>query len=777
MHMIKKIVMILTVIVTVTFGAAAVAIENSTGSFAAAQQLLETGQNDKAVEQLGKLADDFAVQNMPKDQAEALLYSGQAYLQSGRYEQAGAQLTKSVELARQTGSRVILAKALNLMGNLYVGSQFNQTTGKETNAKVRSLSIVKKDQGSDYLSESLVLATELADVRLTAAILNNQGNLYASRHNYAVAKSKFLEALAVIQGADDGLKASILTNLAALCSNSGEYVEAEKYAVQADNVFSAMPLTVERMNASIKLGNTLLKVAKNQPARRTEVGDAAHRAFTSALLCADGLNDEQARGYALGYDGMVYETVGDIPKSFDLTRKALFAAQLAANHEQLALWQWQLGRLHAVSGNEDASLAAYKRSLSELQQLKQSAPTQCSECVVSFPEFIEPVYSGLLDRMFSRIDRTDTANLQQFLSEIRDTIEAFRTAELQDFFKDACITTQNNSATGFRAPAATALIYYTILPKRLEILVQYPSSFKRYTVGIDSDTLAKDITLFRSSLSQNLDSYLVNAKRLYGVMLQPLQDDLTAERIATLVIVPDGVLRTIPVTALHDGKEFVVAKYAVAVTQGIQLTDTSAVSRDSRGILMAGISESVFDFPALPSVTSELAGIAGMYDGTTLMNSAFKINALKTSIDTKPYSIIHLATHGEFAGDIDNMFILAYDGLIKFDQLDRFIRVTKYKDTPLELLTLSACKTAAGDDRAVLGLAGIAVKAGAKSTMATLWEIDDKATSELIIEFYRQLKTAGISKSQALQNAQVKLMQQYPNPYYWSPFLMVGNWM
>jgi CHAT domain-containing protein len=176
-------------------------------------------------------------------------------------------------------------------------------------------------------------------------------------------------------------------------------------------------------------------------------------------------------------------------------------------------------------------------------------------------------------------------------------------------------------------------------------------------------------------------------------------------------------------------------------------------------------------------VASELKGISAIFDSTTLLNSEFSINALKTHIEKKPYSMIHLATHGEFAGDINKMFVLAYDGPIKFNQLDRFIKVTKYKDTPLELLTLSACKTAAGDDRAALGLAGIAVKAGAKGTMATLWEIDDKATSELVVEFYRQLKIKGTSKSQALRNAQLQLMKEYPHPYYWSPFLMIGNWL
>ncbi|MEI6703273.1 MAG: CHAT domain-containing protein, partial [Deltaproteobacteria bacterium] len=756
---------------------ASAATENSAGPFASALQLMEIGQNDKALEHLVMLSDDFAARNLPKEQAEALLYAGQLYMQSGRYAEADAQLTKSAGLARNSDSRIVLAKSLNLLGSLLIGVPYSQPDSKVARLNVRSHQVVEKDRGLDYMTEALLLAKEQSDPHLAASILNNQGNLYAGRSNFADARNKFLEALALAQGSDAGFRASILANLSTLCVNYAEYGEAERYAAQAFDLISPLPFSGEKVNVLIKSGNTFLRVARNLPARSKEAGEAAHLAFKSALLCADGLKDEKARGYALGYDGTVYENAGEVQKAFDLTRKALFAAQLADSREQLALWQWQLARLHSVSGNEDASLAAYKRALSELQQLKQSAPTQCGECAISFKEFTEPVYKGLLDSMFSRIERVKAADMQKSLAEIRDAIESFRTAELQDFFKDACVTTRHNSAETFSTPAATALVYYTILPKRLEILVQYPSGFKRYTVNVDSRTLAREVAMFRSSLSLNFGNYLTGAKRLYGFMLSPLQDDLAAEKIGTLVIVPDGALRTIPVTALHDGKEFVIAKYAVAVTQGVQLTDTSPVSPNFRGILMAGISESVFDFPALPSVTSELSGIAGIFGGTTLYNSDFKIAALKSNIEKKPYSIIHLATHGEFAGDINNMFILAFDGLVKFDQLDRFIRVTKYKDTPLELLTLSACKTATGDDRAVLGLAGIAVKAGAKSTMATLWEIDDKATSELIVEFYRQLKTAGISKSQALKNAQVKLMKQYSHPYYWSPFLLVGNWM
>lgn len=777
MNVIKKLALLLSVVVLPTSTVFA-AIENSASPFAPALQLLETGQNEKALQQLVVLADDLATRNRPAEQAEALLYSGQAYLQSGRYEQANVQLTKSAELARKTDARIVLAKSLNLLGALLIGSAHNQPDAKQTNINVRSGRVVEKDKVLGYLTEALELAIELSDPRLTAAILNNQGNLYAGRNNLAAAKNKFQEALAVKQNSDAALKASILVNFSVVCAKYSEYDEAEIYAAQAYSLALALPFSVEKMSILLKTGTTLAKVARHFKARSAEASEAAHHVFRDALLCAEGLRDEKSRGYALGYDGMVYESNAELQKSFDLTRKALFSAQLVGSHEQLALWQWQLARLHSAAGNEDASLAAYKKALSELQQLKQSAPLQCSDCTISFKEFVEPVYKGLLDKMFTSIDKEGiTSDHQKSLVDIRDAIESFRTEELQDFFKDTCVTDRQNSATSFSPPAATALLYYTILPKKLEILVQLPSGFKRYTVAVDSRALVKDIFMFRSALNLNYDSYLTSAKRLYDVLLKPLQDDLIAEKVATLVVIPDGALRTIPIAALHDGKEFVVSKYAVAVTQGIQLTDASPVSLDFKGIFLAGISESVFDYPPLQSVTSELKGISGIFDSVTLLNSEFKIDALKSNIEKRRYSMIHLATHGEFAGDLNNMFILAYDGLIKFDQLDKFIRVTKYKDTPLELLTLSACKTAAGDDRAALGLAGIAVKAGAKSTMATLWEIDDKATSELVVEFYRQLKTQGTSKSQALKNAQVKLMKQYPHPYYWSPFLMIGNWM
>ncbi|MHC5828531.1 MAG: CHAT domain-containing protein, partial [Nostoc sp.] len=99
--------------------------------------------------------------------------------------------------------------------------------------------------------------------------------------------------------------------------------------------------------------------------------------------------------------------------------------------------------------------------------------------------------------------------------------------------------------------------------------------------------------------------------------------------------------------------------------------------------------------------------------------------------------------------------------------------------SPLELLILSACETAAGDQRAVLGLAGMAVRSGARSTLGTLWAVQDESTVDLMNKFYLELSQPGVTKAEALRQAQLLLLRSsnYGHPYYWAPFVLVGNWL
>jgi CHAT domain-containing protein len=272
--------------------------------------------------------------------------------------------------------------------------------------------------------------------------------------------------------------------------------------------------------------------------------------------------------------------------------------------------------------------------------------------------------------------------------------------------------------------------------------------------------------------------YMRHAQTLYDWLVRPLAPDLAAVSIKTLVFVPDGVLRTIPMAALHDGEQFLIRKYALATTPGLDLTDPKPLRRDKIQMLTAGLTEAVQGFSALPYVSTELATIQNLYGGTQLLNQDFLVSSIEEELKQGDFSIVHIASHGQFASEVEQSFILAFDDKLTMDRLEQFVGRLRFREDPLELLTLSACETAVGDDRAALGLAGIAVKAGARSALATLWRVQDEAAAILVTEFYRQLQDPTVSRAVALQRAQLKLLDdpRYKAPFFWSPFLLINNW-
>jgi CHAT domain-containing protein len=261
--------------------------------------------------------------------------------------------------------------------------------------------------------------------------------------------------------------------------------------------------------------------------------------------------------------------------------------------------------------------------------------------------------------------------------------------------------------------------------------------------------------------------------------VRPLEGELQAQGVNTVVFVPDGALRTIPLAALHDGSRFLIQRYAVAATPGLTLTDPRPMRRAAVQALTAGLTEAVQGFSALPNVAEEVRTVHQLLGGDLLLDKDFLVPAVESELKAKPFSVVHIASHGQFDSDPRRSFLLAYDDKLTMDRLDQYVARMKYRDEPLALLTLSACETAAGDDRAALGLAGVAIKAGARSALATLWFISDEASSALVTDFYRQLQDPSLTKAAALQRAQLKMLEHpmFRHPAYWSPFLLLNNWL
>ena len=231
--------------------------------------------------------------------------------------------------------------------------------------------------------------------------------------------------------------------------------------------------------------------------------------------------------------------------------------------------------------------------------------------------------------------------------------------------------------------------------------------------------------------------------------------------------------------ALHDGRQFLINRFAIAITPGLYLSDPHPLNSMQAKVLYLGLTQPVQGFPGLPYVGEELKSIKDLYGGEMLLNDEFRLPKVEDELKKEPFSIIHIASHGQFGASIGDTFILAYDGKFTMDRLSQDIGLFKFREEPLDMLVLSACETAAGDDRAALGLAGVAVRAGAGSALATLWHINDPASYELVVEFYRQLRNPSTSRAEALRAAQLKLLndQRYDHPGYWAPFLLINNWL
>ncbi len=464
-----------------------------------------------------------------------------------------------------------------------------------------------------------------------------------------------------------------------------------------------------------------------------------------------------------------------------MTRRAIFAAQQGTTPESLYRWHWQMGRILAATGKPNEAIDAYRLAVTTVQPIRQEFSGYQGRRH-SFRDSVGPAFYELADLLLRRaVTSQDPKEEQTFLIQARDISEQYKVAELQGYFKDECVRSARSRATGTQViPKNAAVVYPIILPDRLELLVSIDGSWRRFASPVPVNQLTDEVRAFRRSLQDRTTrQYLSHSQRLYQWLVLPLEKELSTSQVDTLVFVPDGPLRTIPIAALHDGQQFLIKRFAVAVTPGMDLTDLRPIDRSKTRMLSVGITEAVQDFPPLPHVKEELAAVKALYRGTSLIDGAFRVPAMKTELQEQPYSIVHIASHGVVASDVSASFLLTYDDQITMNQLSQLIGMFQFRKTSLDLLTLSACETAIGDDRAALGLAGVAVKAGARSAFASLWLIDDETTSQLVREFYQQLKNPTMSKAAALQQAQLKISSEpnHDHPSYWAPFLLINNWL
>jgi len=613
-----------------------------------------------------------------------------------------------------------------------------------------------------------------------AALL--QGNAALGRGDAEAALVAFRESerLAVQEGSERlTWLAAANTQRAAVAAGALEGVEARLAVLAAgDGVASAL-----RPTLLVNLARTYVLLAARDAARADRARRSAALLFAQAAEAADRAGDARTRSYAQGYAGTLYEESGHLDEARTLTRRALFDASRAEAPDAAYRWHWQLGRIERAAGDPERALAALRESVRILDTLRAELAQGAAGDAFAFRDAVEPAYLELVDLLLRRAhaaEATDTESRQSALREARDTLEALKAAELRDYYRDPCLGAQRQTAAE-SVPGAVVL-YPVVLPDRVELIVGDASGLAVYTAPVDGRTLVETVRRFRQLLPKRTTrQFLPLAEQLYDWLIRPAAPSLDGRAITALVVVPGGALRTIPFGALHDARMglFLAQKVAVATAPGLSLTDPHRIDPDRVELLAAGISLAVQGYPALPSVRAELADVGARFRGVTLIDESFSAERLAREVRTRPFGIVHIASHGEFRGEASESFVLAYDQKLSMSELGDAVGRTRLRnEAPLELLTLSACQTAAGDDRAALGLAGVALRAGARSALATLWSVSDEASAKLVQRFYAEL-AGGASRAEALRRAQLELLETraYRHPGYWAPFLLISSWL
>ena len=748
---------------------------------AEAQRFVSKGAFEDSVAHWKKAEGLFGQAKNSSGQVEAQVHLAAAYQALGQTNLAAATLMRAQKLAA-AGDQKYLAQIKAALGAIYTFA----SPPIEDHSQHGHMS-EHEDIAETTLKESIKLARAAKDPRIEAVALNNLANLYSYRNKPEDAVKQYNAAIdSASKSHDKELESQACANLARAALASGDYEKAKTWTERAVEKASKLQDSHEKAYQLLGSGRTFKEIFVDAPDHDNKWRLRAFETFQKAAGVAEAIDDKRALSYACGYEGELYEEEKKYDDALPLTRKALVLAQELNSPDTIYRWEWQSGRLLHAKHNNEAAIAAYRRAVETLQSIRHDVSLRYGNpnAHSSFREVAGALYFQLADLLLQRADLAgNAADLDKILLEARDSAELLKSAELEDYFQDQCVNLLKSKITKIETISETAAVVYIIpLPNRTEMLVSLSSGLHRVKSPATDTDLNNVAHQFRVNLEKRTTyEYLTQAKQLYDWLIKPLEPLFANSKIDTLVFIPDGALRNIPMSALHDGQKYLIEKYAVAVTPGLTLMEPRPFKKENIALVANGLSDGVQGFTPLRYVPEEMSSLKKLFGGTELMNKEFvKTNIDKEFAQENNYSIVHIASHGHFDSDAKKTFVLTFDSKLSLDELEQLIRPAQLRDKPVELLTLSACQTAAGDDRAALGLAGVAIKAGARSAFATLWFVNDESSASLIRDFYTQLRDhPDISKAKALQNAQTKLLadQRYAHPCYWAPYLIIGNWL
>ncbi len=506
-------------------------------------------------------------------EAQALARRGEAYRVEGYYRDASSDLQEALAKAEQSHDQALIAAASGALGNLAFMSR-------------------RTAVAEPLLERSRDLATRLHDGTTLAASENDLGNLYASTSRPSEAAGAYAQAISNAQTVGDAaLAATAETNAARLALRGNDWARATALLTRAVAALAGLPPSYANGLALVSAGSAVFEPKGEIPADAQAV---AERAFHAAAATGETLHNLKISSLADGSLGHLYERAGRLDDASTLTERAALEAQQASAPDLSYRWDWQRGRLAHRRGQNDLALVSYRRAVAELQSVRQDIPVEYRDGRSSYRTTFGPLYLEFTDLLLRR-SRTNPAESPALIREARDTIEELKETELQDYFRDTCVASFEAKQRSIESIApGTAVLYPISLPDRLEMLVDIGGTERQFTIAVPEAQLRQEVGHFRALLEKRTtNEYLVPARQLYDQIIRPIEPDLAANRVDTLVVVPDEVLRVVPFAALNDGTHFLVARYATAIAPSLKLVAPEPLAAASGTALVLGISHSV----------------------------------------------------------------------------------------------------------------------------------------------------------------------------------------
>ena len=763
-----------------------------------------------------------------------------------------ASYRESIEIANASGDRRTEAQGYRYLGIQYEG------IGQYAEA------IAAYDQ-------SLKISIEINDIREQGRIFQSLGNLYASLNQFELAVQNYQNAIVIAQQIPDrSSEGSALLGLGSAYIIINDTANAHRYwrsalAVARDTGDESLELVT--LNLLGELGpSSVIAVGQNNEDKSLEAYgwrsegldyesnrqyDLALASYQKSLVIYQSLEAKEDEAKLLSRIGRIWATKGSPELSIVFLKQSInLIESIKTNIKPLPL---NLQRTYAETVADDyrylADLLLQENRVLEAQQVLdllkiQEASEYLREGVEDFKTLpILRPEQAILDE-FERLNGTaaklgkELGTLQSIPEEKRSReniarileIIAFQKAISQQFtdftneeeiiehieqlpraLKKAILTPEDIPHTQRELRELNAAIIYPfILEDRLEIIVALPGSppLRRTIPGLSSREINGQILALRQTLDDPSRDPLPSAQQLYRWLIAPVAADLREAEVENIIYAPDGQLRYIPLSVLHDGEEWLIENYRINNITAASLTEFDDQPTAKPRVLAGAFTDQTLsynvdidgkptNFAGLPFAGIEVDNLEATQPGTKLFRDRdFTLDAIESVMDQ--YEILHFATHAAFIqSNPEESFILFGNG-----DRPNVIDIGTWTLSNIDLVVLSACETGLdgfGNGAEILSMGYQFERRGAGAVMASLWSVDDRGTQDLMTRFYYHLNQ-GKPKAQALQLAQQELigrsdtaletikrgglenansedfsLEKLSHPHYWAPFILIGN--